>query len=68
MTLTFSPTPPPENAYPEAVTPLTAAQLKRRAKFAALVKSLAPNAGHFCTPLNTGPLRVKRATGVFGSV
>lgn len=38
-----------------------------RAK-AALVKSLAPNTSNFMTPLNTGPLNSKPATGVMGSV
>lgn len=43
---------------------LTPAQIKRRAAYAALVKSLAPAvSSRFCTPINLGPLNVKRATG-----
>jgi hypothetical protein len=48
--------------------PITPAQIKRRAAYAALVKTLKPNAGHFCTPINPGPLNVKRATGINASI
>lgn len=48
--------------------PLTTAQIKRRAAYAALLASLKPNASHFMTPINTGPLNVKRATGINASV
>ena len=37
-----------------------AAQIKKQR---ALVKSLAPNKSNFCTPINTGPANVTRATG-----
>ena len=48
--------------------PLTPAQIKRRAAYAALLKTLKPNASRFCTPINVGPLNVRRATGANGSV
>lgn len=50
-------------------TALTPAQTKRRAAYARLVASLAPRKqGGLNQPINTGPLNVRRATGVMASI
>ena len=48
------------------VKPLTAAQIKRRAAFAAILKPRPLSA--FNVPVNTGPLNVRRATGINASI
>ena len=50
-------------------TKLTPAQIKRRAAYARLVASLTPRKqGGLNQPINTGPLNVRRATGVMASI
>lgn len=48
---------------------LTAAQIKRRAAQARLLASLTPRKqGGINQPISIGPLNVRRATGVMGTV